>query len=33
MTMKASDLIRKLEAVVNHHGDLPVTLAIATCDT
>ena len=30
MTMKASELIRELEAVVDHHGDLPVTLAIAT---
>jgi hypothetical protein len=28
--MKASDLIRELEAVVDRHGDLPVTLAIAT---
>jgi hypothetical protein len=30
MSMKASDLIRELEAVVDRHGDLPVTLAIAT---
>jgi hypothetical protein len=28
--MKATELIRELQAVVDHHGDLPVTLAIAT---
>jgi hypothetical protein len=30
MSMKASDLIRELQSLVNRHGDLPVTLAIAT---